>query len=163
MHAPVAVPSVVHAVLPRIGQLLVPQPPDAHVTSHAQASLHSTSLHAASPLQSTTHRPLPLLPHAIVPAHAPGALHSTSQLALPQWMSLHAPVALHAIVHDAALPQWSVSHAPGLLHVMSQCRPSGQVKSEPPVTSARQVGGEVERSQPWLQTSGQSPPAVTTQ
>lgn len=105
MQAPVVEPSVVHAVLPRIGQLLVPQPPDSHVTSHAHALLHSTSLHADAPLQSTMHRPVPLLPQAIVPAHAPGALHSTLQFALPQWMSLHAPMALHPIVHDAAPPQ----------------------------------------------------------
>lgn len=152
------VPSLVHAIPAWLGQLLVPQPPDSQLTSHPQALLQSTALHAAAPLQSTVHRPLPLLPHEIVPAHAAAALHSTSQSALPQWMSLQAPLSLHAIVHDAALPQRIVSHAPALPQLMSQCMPSGHVKSEPPLTSARQVGGDAERSQPWLQTSGQSPP-----
>lgn len=83
------------------GQLSVPQLPLLHPTSHRHELAHATSAHAPLVLQLTSQRPLP---HVIVP---------------------HAPVAVHAIVHDSAREQSIVPHSPATSHRTSQCMPAG--------------------------------------
>jgi hypothetical protein len=76
-------------------------PAPGHVTSHAQLCEQSTSPQELLVVHRTAHRPSP---HSIDP---------------------QALLAVHAISHEAALPQSMLLHAPGALHEIVHAKPVG--------------------------------------
>jgi hypothetical protein len=97
-----AVPSIVHSAVVPIGHEVLWHAPAAQVTSHLQLLAHSTSWHAALPVQVTSHDPGP----QVTSSQPSPAVQSTSQLAADAHMTfVHAFVALQVTAHDIVVPQ----------------------------------------------------------
>jgi hypothetical protein len=85
------------------GQLMVPQSPAEHETSHAHEFGHAT------------------LPHALVVEHV------TSHAPVPHVMLPHAPGSLQCTEHELAAVQSTLPHGPPESQWIEQSKPDGQV------------------------------------
>jgi hypothetical protein len=99
------------------GQVVAPQLPSAHVTSHAHDSPQATASQAFAVVHLTSQAPAPqvMLPHALFDEHV--MLHPAPSR---QLIESHDPVAVHEIVQSYPSGHVTAPHLFALLHVIWQ-------------------------------------------
>jgi hypothetical protein len=91
-------PVAVHTAPPGDGQVIVPQAPAAHVTSHAHELPQSMSLHAFAAVQSKV-QGTPAPHRRLLHASAVEQVIANELAPIGQMVPSHAPSPMHWIVH----------------------------------------------------------------